>query len=348
MSVYKDKKTNKWYCIFRFTDWTGERKQVKKSGFDYKRQALDYERNYIEQKSNTTGIKFKNLYASYLEDCKHRLKATTLKRKKCIFRVHILPYFGDIPINEIKPSHIRAWQNEMLKTIENASTQRSVNAEFNAILNFATKYYNLQVNPTKQCDKIGSFKPKTLHFWTKEQFESFIPLVEDIGFKLMFNLLFYTGLRIGELLALTSEDIDLDTNVLTVNKSYYRLEKEDYITAPKTEKSNRSISLPQWLCDDTKTYINRLYGYNPQDRLFPFKRDRVYQTFKRLQEKTDLPPIRLHDLRHSHASLLIELGFSAVVIRDRLGHKSINTTINVYGHLYPSKQIEIAQALEKI
>lgn len=162
-----------------------------------------------------------------------------------------------------------------------------------------------------------------------------------------FEILFWCGLRVGELLVLTPGDIDSSSNKIHITKSYQRLEGKDYITSPKTEKSIRDIVIPSFLLDEINEYIDSLYGIKSNERLFPYTKSFLHKEMTYGSEKSGVKRIRIHDLRHSHFALLIELGFSPVAIASRLGHESIEITFN-YAHLYPSKQIEVANKLEEI
>ena len=163
-----------------------------------------------------------------------------------------------------------------------------------------------------------------------------------------FQTLYYTGLRIGELLALQIQDIDFDKKILTVNKSLQRIKKRDVITEPKTPKSNRKISLPKFLLIDLKDYIESMGEVAKTDRLFPVNKHFFENEKTRAIKASGMPHIRLHDLRHSHASLLIELGFSPVAVAERLGHEKVTTTLNIYGHLFPGKQAGMAEKLDEL
>lgn len=161
-----------------------------------------------------------------------------------------------------------------------------------------------------------------------------------------FMLLYWTGMRIGELLALTYEDIDLEKRIISISKSYQRLDGKDVITPPKTPKSNRKITIPPFLAEELKEYCNHLYGIMPNERMFRFTKSYMEHEIVRGIKETGVKRIRIHDLRHSHASLLVELGFQPLAIAERLGHEKIETTLNTYSHLYPNKQAELADRLE--
>ncbi|KXL51851.1 putative prophage phiRv2 integrase [Anaerotignum neopropionicum] len=165
--------------------------------------------------------------------------------------------------------------------------------------------------------------------------------------KTIYNVLFWTGIRIGELLALTLNDFDFDKCTLRINKTYTRHKKTDLIQDPKTEKSNRTISIPLFLKEDINTHISKLYDYSPDERLFNIYKDAIGYYIDKYSPIAGVHRIRVHDLRHSHASLLINLGEPPLLIQERLGHENIETTLNTYSHLYPNQQAKLADKLQQ-
>ena len=159
-----------------------------------------------------------------------------------------------------------------------------------------------------------------------------------------FEMLYWCGIREGELLALTPEDFDFERGTVTINKSYQRIDKRDIITDPKTPKSNRTVKMPQFLVEEMQDYLKHLYQIGDKDRIFEITKSYLTHEMARGAEIAGVKKIRIHDLRHSHISLLIEMGYSAVAIADRVGHESINITYN-YAHLFPSTQTDMADKL---
>jgi integrase len=158
-------------------------------------------------------------------------------------------------------------------------------------------------------------------------------------------MLYWTGIREGELLALTPGDFDFEKGTLSINKSYQRLNGRDVITDPKTPKSVRVVKMPQFLVEEMKDYIGSLYGIQDDQRIFEMTKYFLHHEMDRGAKESGVKRIRIHDLRHSHISLLIDMGFSAVAIADRVGHESIDITYH-YAHLFPSKQTEMAERLD--
>ena len=185
-----------------------------------------------------------------------------------------------------------------------------------------------------------------MDFWTGEEFRKFIDSVMNKRLSYMaFMTLYWTGMRLGELLALTPADFDFQKQTVTISKTFHRSKGRDIITSPKTKKSNRTIKMPPFLCEEMQEYIKMLYDIQPDERLFTVTKSYLNHEMERGAKQAGVKKIRVHDIRHSHVSLLIDMGFSAVAIADRVGHESIDITYR-YAHLFPSKQVEMANKLD--
>ena len=351
MSVSKDAKAGTWIVYARYIDWQGKVKVLHKRGFKTKREAVSYEREFLLKKAKDLNMGFEKFVESYLEDLKPRLKYNTYLTKEHIINTKILPYFKEKSLSDITVSDIMQWQNEILQMRDadgkgySPTYLKTISAQMSAIFNHATRYYDLKDNPCKKVGNMGKKKAKEMLFWTRDEYLQFIETMKSKPMSYYaFELLFWTGIREGELLALTKADFDLDKKMLYIRKSYQRLEKEDIITDPKTEKSNRDIHLPDFLCDEMEDYFGMLYKYNDEARLFDVSKHYLQHEMKRGCRESGVKRIRIHDLRHSHVAYLIELGFSPVEIAERMGHESISVTFT-YSHLYPSKQKRLADKL---
>lgn len=219
--------------------------------------------------------------------------------------------------------------------------------QLSIILNYAVKYYNLPQNPCKIAGSIGTKKANRMDFWTQEDFNNFISHVKKTQCKTAFTVLYYTGIRCGELLALTKADINLEKATMSITKTYNRTGRRDVITSPKTSNSIRTVTLPPFLIDSITEYISRNYGMESEDRLFPFTRRTLESSMRNACTASEIKKIRLHDIRHSHVSLLIEMGFSPLLIAERIGD-SVDMVNNIYGHLYPNRHREVAERLQDI
>lgn len=349
MPTYKDEKTGLWYCKFVYTDWMGQKKQKKKMGFRLQKEAKQFELDFLSKNSQSCDIRFCDLIEIYMDDCKARLKPTTYKGKQDVLEKHIIPYFKNFKVNEIQAMTVRRWQTELINSPKKYKPTylRTLNSQLSAIFNFAVKYYGLPYNPVQRSGPMGKKKSDLMQFWKPDEFQLFIEAVSDKPMsQVIFNLLYWTGMRSGELLALTLNDFDFEERTVSINKNFARVDGEDLFLEPKTPKSKRKITLPQFVCDMVKDYADKLYGYDPSDRLFEITKHYLKSEMERGCKKTGVRLIRVHDIRHSHASLLIEMGFTPLLISERLGHESAVITLGIYAHLYPDKQNEVAQRLE--
>ena len=351
MSVSKDNQRGTWKVYIRYKDWMGQPQVKTKRGFATKKEALAWEREFLQLQSKDINMSMNAFADIYMRDMKPRLKHSTYLNKRHIIESKILPYFGKKALNSIKAADVIQWQNELLNARDEAGNAysptylRTIQNQLSAIFNHAKRFYSLPANPSEQAGKMGKSNAKEMLFWTRDEYLQFI---ETMKVKPMsyyaFEVLYWTGIREGELLALTPADFDFANKRLSINKTYQRLEKTDLITDPKTEQSNRIIALPDFLCEEMEDFISSIYGIKPNTRIFAITKNYLHREMDRGCAESGVKRIRIHDLRHSHVAHLIELGFSPVAIAERLGHKGISITF-MYSHLYPSKQHELADKL---
>lgn len=347
MPVYKDEQRGTWYFKCNYRDWQGETRTKLKRGFATKREAQQGEREFLDKQSGNMNMKLTAFVEVYFNDKGTRLKERSIMTKRTLIETKIIPYFGEKSMNEITAVDIIKWQNLLMKQEYSPTYLRMIQNQLTALFNHAERFYDLRDNPCKKVDKMGRSNAKELNFWTKDEYEVFLETFAegDEMYRLIFQMLFWLGCRIGEALALTSSDIDLEKATISVTKTYYRRNKTDYITSPKTESSNRKITIPKFLKGEIKEYLDRQYELAQDERIFPITDRAVQKKMKQKTEEAKLKPIRVHDLRHSHIALLIEKGLQPLIIAQRVGHDSVNTTMNIYGHLYPNKQKEVADLL---
>lgn len=351
MPAYKDEKTGKWFAKFYYTNWQGIKKQKWKRGFATKKEALGFERDFLEKQSANPDMTFQNLYEIYMEDMAARLKQSTLLTKKTVLQTHILPFFGNKPINEIKASDVRRWQAKLMSSPNNYSQTylKKINTELNSIINYAKRFYDLNTNPCGKAGTIGKAKAEEMDYWTYDEYIAFREGVKDKPLSyICFEILYWTGMREGELLALSPTDIDFDNKLISINRTYQRIGGKDVFTSPKTRKSKRKIPIPDFLCQELSDYIQSRYMLDADERLFPVTKSYLSHEMIRGCKKTGVKKIRIHDIRHSHASLLINQGCDALMLADRLGHEKVSTTLNTYSHLFPHKQQELVHSLESL
>lgn len=353
MAAFKNKENGTWYVQFRYTDWRGERQQKLKRGFATKKEALAWEREFLMQKQADVNMTFESFVELYKKEALPKLKLNTRLSKLHIIDKKILPYFKKRKLAEITPRDVIEWQNEM-RTLTTSNGKHyspdyleNIHTQLSCIFNHAIKYYGLQINPAAKAGKMGDECPKEMLFWTKEEYLKFIDVMMDKPMLYYaFEVLYWCGIREGELLALTAEDFDFEKQTLRINKSYQRLQGQDVITTPKTKKSNRVIQVPDFLCAEIQDYLSQLYGKESDSRIFPLTKYSLKRGMEFGCKEAGVKPIRIHDLRHSHVSLLIDMGYSAVAIGDRVGHESVEITYR-YAHLFPTVQKDMANKLNE-
>ena len=345
MAVIKNNKTGMWEVRTYYKDLTGARKQKTKRGFAKKSEALEWERNFKLKEDQSICMSFKSFVDIYLTDLEPRIKRNTFLTKKHIIETKILPYFGKRKLDDIRTSDVIQWQNEIMKLkkdngeLFSPTYLKTIHNQLSAILNHAVNMYDLKDNVARKAGTMGKEENKEMEFWTQDEFQAFLECVADKPISYYaFEMLYWTGIREGELLALTPADFNFEKKTRRINKSYQRLEGKDVITDPKTPKSNRTIVMPDFLAVEMEDFISSLYGIRDDDRIFTISKSYLHHEMDRGAKLAGVKRIRIHGLRHSHISLLINLGFSALAIGERVGHEAVDITYH-----YAQKAIEEAQ-----
>lgn len=339
-----------WTAQVWYRDYSGAKRHKTKRGFPSEEEAESWEAEFARDAEGAVDSTFAAFYEVYAADMEPRLREHTWYTKKYMIEGKILPYFGNMRVDEIEPLDVVRWQNKLMAH-RNAKGEpysqtylRTINNQLSAIFNHAVRYYGLASNPCTRTTRMGSSKGGEMLFWTRDEYLRFSDAVADKPESYYaFEVLYWCGLRVGELLALTPADFDWARAEIKVTKSYQRLSGRDVITPPKTPKSVRDVVMPEFLAEELRPWIDSL-GIGPDSRVFTFTKAKLHHELDRGCAKSHVKRIRIHDLRHSHVSLLIEMGFSAVAIAERLGHESADITFR-YAHLFPDKQGEMARAL---
>ena len=307
MGVFKCKETGTWYVMTRYRDWKGERKQKCKRGFVTKRAAQDWEQKFHMQNAADMDMTFEAFYEIYTKDMKARLKENSWITKQNIVETKILPYFGQRKISEITTKDVIAWQNEQLTYRDekhkpySQTYLKTLHNQLSAIFNHAVRFYDLRANPASKAGNMGNEERREMLFWTKEEYQKFAAEMMDKPVSYYaFEMLYWCGIREGELLALTPADFDFQNNTVRINKSYQRLHGEDVITSPKTRKSNRTIKMPRFLCEEIQDYLGMLYGLKKKDRIFTVTKSYLHHEMDRGSKAAGVKRIRIHDLRHPY------------------------------------------------
>ena len=353
MAIIKNEVTNTWEVRTRYLDWTGAKKQKTKRGFTRKADAIEWEQNFQLKSVQDIDMTFGDFVDIYIEDLQPRLRENTWKTKEAIINKKILPYFKDKKLSKISAPDVVAWQNEIMNQTDLSGEHysktylKTIHNQLSAILNYAVNMYGLNANVARKVGNMGKEVPKEMNFWTREEYEKFAEAIADKEESYMaFEILYLCGIRLVELLALTPEDFNLKDSTLRINKSYQRLGGKDVITDPKTPKSNRTIYMPEFLKAEVKSYLSHLYKIEPNERIFLISKSFLHHEMDRGVKASGVKRIRVHDLRHSHVSLLINMGFSALAIGERVGHEAPEITYR-YAHLFPTVQTDMADQLNR-
>lgn len=298
MPAYKDKAKGTWYVSFYYENRIGKKEKKMKRGFKTRREALEWERIFLQQKTSDLNMTFEDFVPLYIADMKNRFKESTWLTKEHIIRTKLVPYFGKRKMCDICSKDVMTWQNEMMGHRSEAGKAyspvylKTLHNQLSAVFNHAVRHYGLKANPAAQAGNMGKAKNGEIQFWTKAEYLQFIEAMMDKPRSFYaFEMLYWTGIREGELLALTPADFDFEKQTVSITKSY------------------------------------------------------LFREMERGCKETGVKRIKVHGLRHSHISLLIDMGFSALAIADRVGRESIDITYR-YAQLFPTRQTEMANKLD--
>ena len=355
MGVYRDKTRGTWFVKTSYTDAASNRKVNTKRGFLKKSDAVRYEMDFVLNHADDVVMSFDELVAKYKADKQPRLKESTFTSKMRLIEHSILPAFKDKRVCDITTRDVTKWQNSLIKS-QNPSTGKPykksylkrINDTLAEIFNYGIHHYGLKSNPVKDTEPIYSVGDSQMKFWTLDEFKKFIEVAkEDPMAALIFKVLYWTGMREGEMRALTRSDFDFDKGIVSISKTMHTVHGKDVVTSPKTVKSNRAITMPAFLCEELKDYVDGLYDFEEDRPIFKAPPYYLYRRMRNFCKIAGMAPIRIHDLRHSHVSLLISMHFSTSDIAERMGHESIDITFK-YAHLFPSEQDAMAEELDRI
>ena len=307
MAAFKNKANGTWYVQFRYTDWKGERQQKLKRGFATKKEAQTWEREFLMQKQADVNMTFESFAQLYEKDMKPKLKLNTWLTKESIIQKKILPYFGKRKLSEITAKDVMDWQNAIRELTDakgkpySPTYLKTVHNQLSALFNHAVRYYGLQVNPAAKAGNMGVEERREMLFWTKDEYLKFADAMMDKPLSYYaFEMLYWCGIREGELLALTPTDFDFEAGTVSISKSYQRLKGKDVITTPKTKKSNRVIKMPKFLCGEMEDYLKMFYSTGANERIFSVSKHYLHHEMDRGAKAAGVKRIRIHDLRHPY------------------------------------------------
>lgn len=354
---------------------TLKQRRIVRKGFKTKREALE-----AEQYLRSVELKEKNFGSKVTIDILYKLlkeEDKTNNRKKSYidtqennYNKHIKDYFSKVyDVSKLTYEDIYQFREDLReKNAKNSdkylnpNTVNKIMILLKKILDVGLRkgYYN--DNPVRLLKKLPIEKRK-MNFWTVKEFKHFLSLFEkdEYNVELLFTVLFFTGLRLGEALALTWRDVEFPISTIHVTKSVYVNNGEEHISSTKTKAGTRRIiihnklikTLEEWKTEQKqklKVFTNNTEELQIfQNSPINLTKNSIEKQYKKiLARDNSLKKIRIHDFRHSHASLLINQGEDYLVVKERLGHASITTTIDTYSHLYPSKQRDLADKLNDL
>lgn len=349
-----------------YDELTGKRIRVYKNVNGSKREAksimhrmiAEMEQGKLTQKSNK---KVGEWMDEWLDNYLPNIEETTRRGYRNKIKCYIKPVLGDIYIKSLRTEHIQRMVNDM---IDREFSPKSIRDAFNNINAAMKKAVKLRLIPYNPCEavELPKLKKYRAEVYSAEMIQELLDIATGTDMYLPIFLLVMVGLRRGELLALRWEDIDFKNNILKVRKNMVNGEKGCIIKAPKSESGIRDI----YLGDDVMTvlkqarldYMNDAFSYGVgfqnlgfvirQEDGSPYRPDSMTQKWERFVEAHNLPKIRLHDLRHSNATALIQAGVNPRVVQQRLGHSDVNITLNTYTHVLPEMDMEAAAKLDSI
>ena len=349
--IVKNEST-KTYSVIIPIDENNEKNVLSRSNIKTKQEARDYELSVTDfkKKGNNDNVShkkyFDDLLEAFTEDKRLRVRLSTFVSYDVLMTRFIKPAFSGKKLDEITPADVRTWQNAMMKLDYSPQYLRKVDSLLSSVFKYGVRFFGMKVNPSKLAGSIGNYSSKKVDFWTLEEFTEFIKYVKDQRLHLIYDILYWTGMRIGEVLALTPQDIDLAEQTIQVDKTFKRYHKKDIISPPKTKKSNRKVFINKGLTEEIRDYLTLNRQIGTDERMFTLSFDSVRDRLERTARKAGVKRIKIHDLRHSHASLLISMNITPLMVSERLGHEKVETTLNIYSHLYPDMQRKLTDALD--
>lgn len=368
MPVSKDKQTGLWKVDISggVNPVTGKRRRYTKRNIKTRREALALEPLLRVQKfgdlSAVEGVTLDLLYTLTQEDDRmNHCRSTYLNTQASYYKKHFEGYFKEAQIDKITHREIETFRQSLIDQGLAPSTINRLMAQLSKLFNTAVKHGFRSDNPCTVLRKLAE-SPNKMNYWTVEEFNTFMSLFEvsEYPYQLFFKVAFSTGMRKGELLGLTWEDVDFNRHTIQVNKTLVRNPNGHLgFNPPKTKAGYRSITIHNSLTIELKAWKEKqhqllapffedtetlqLFQFIPE----PLNEFRVKYAYDKVMKRTNkLKKIRIHDFRHSHVALLIEHGEDPYVIKERLGHASIKTTYNTYGHLYPNRQQSLSDKLD--
>ena len=361
-SKYATKDGRTWVVDITYRDYLGRPRRYHSKKFATRREAKDHEAEYkvnIKNMTEFTDLTFKQLIDEHYKYQQDKVKSTTLYNYR-----NMMPYLEplfNIKVESFNIRHFELWRQYMNEKKISTRYKNGVYKYLKAVMNFGTKWYDL--NFVKVYNKMTNFtnpneRKKEMSFYTPEEFQKFLSVENDVKFICAFQTLFYCGLRNGELRGLTWNDINFRKSCLSVNKNITKTPdpitgKPYTVSSPKTMSSYRTIPIPNFLLeyykdlyDDCSSYYNFNDSWYVFGNIDPLPETTLRDRKTKNAFKAGVKDIRVHDFRHSCASLLIDSGANITLVAKYLGHSKIDETLNTYSHMYQNRLENIVQIIE--
>lgn len=375
MPITKTGKTQNGLQQYRvrinYTDITGKYKQIERTAYG-RAEALELERKLSADinRADTPSARLtlRALSDEYLEALAHDVRETTWDKAKRDLEIILSHGLADLRLDRLSIPQLQKWKNTTAELDLALATKRSHYKRLSALLNFAVKRQYISSNPLSL---IGNFKDpyfsqpeEQLHYYTSDEFLRFISIARkeaeekntltEWGFYVFFEIAFYTGMRKGEINALRWSD--LEDNIIHVRRSIaQKLKGEDRETPPKNKSSYRDLQAPLPLLDILSEHRARQASLGlPLSELRICGGDAclrdtsIEKHNQHYAAMAGLPHLRIHDFRHTHATLLINEGINIQEIARRLGHSNVEITWSTYAHLYPREEERAVNILNQI
>ncbi|MGL4008154.1 tyrosine-type recombinase/integrase [Staphylococcus nepalensis] len=349
MPIYKDEITNKYYFSTRYKDVYGNNKRKVKRGFRTKREAKAAEASFLTEietgysDSNT----FDYIFKHYLENTDLREK--TRRRKENEYELHIKERFGHIKMNQIKQNQCQEFRSYLMKNMPSPNSARTIWSGFKVVINHAKKHFGLRIDPTISITPIPRVKPKP-KYMLREEFEDKIDNIDNQDYRELLKLMFYTGLRVGEAMALTWNDYNKYKKELSISKTMDVTNRKIYNRA-KTESSEDIVPLPIFINDiliERYSLMSNNYKYFDDNYFIFGGMEPKHYSHLHKKYKQVFPNYDIHTLRHSYASYLANNGVDIFVLQSLMRHSQITETMQTYSHLYTQKKHDAIRIFDNI